>query len=144
MMRRLVTRVLCCATLASLAVGFAAMEQPTFGADTSVRKLLTKRRRLPARYTHVATQEQQEKLLKIQDEYEPKITALESELKAKVEAMETQLKALRKERDDKMRAVLSPEQQKKMDEMSGKSKAKAAAPAEHAPPAPSTEQKTPK
>ena len=110
MMRTLAHRILCLATLASLAIALAAVEQPALGADTPVKKMLSKRvRRLPAYYTPVVTAEQREKIYKIQEEYQAKISPLEM-----------QLKDLRKERDEKIAAMLTAEQKKQVEEAAAK------------------------
>jgi Spy/CpxP family protein refolding chaperone len=132
MKRTFARRVLCWAALASLAVAFASVDQPVLGADAPVKKMLSKRsRRLPANYAPVVTEEQREKIFKIQEEYQAKIAPLE-----------TQLKELRKERDDKIAAVLTAEQKKKIEEAAAKAKEKKAAkPAETTPAAPPAESK---
>ena len=132
MERTYVRRVLGWAFLVSLAVSLAAVEQPTaLGADMPVKKALSKRRgRLPARYAAVATEQQRDQILKIQDEYRPKI-----------EALNAQLKALKKEQDDKITAVFTPEQKKQIEEAAAKAKSNVAKPSEAAPAAPPTEPK---
>lgn len=62
--------------------------------------------RLPMYYAQVVDKEQRTRILAIQDEYAPKI-----------EAIQRQIDALTKERDDKVAAVLTPEQQKKIDDL---------------------------
>ena len=121
MVRTFTSRFLCWATLASLAVAFAAVTQPALGADGPVRKTLSKRGRLPAHYAPVVDEKQREDIYKIQEEYRPKI-----------EALETQLKALKKERDDKIAALLTAEQKKLVEAAKAK-------PAETAPAAPPVE-----
>ena len=132
MERTFARRVLCWVSLASLAIVFAVVEQPTLlGADTPVKKALSKRRsRLPAHYAQVVTEQQREKISQIQEEYRPKI-----------EALNAQLKALKKEQDDKIAAVLTPEQKKQIEEAAAKAKNNLAKPAESAPVSPPTEPK---
>jgi len=68
--------------------------------------------RLPPYYGKVkVTPEQREKILAIQQEYA-----------AKIDPLRKQLDALTKERDAKMAAVLTPEQQKQIDEMKAAAK----------------------
>jgi Spy/CpxP family protein refolding chaperone len=137
MLRTMVGRLVCWTTLVSLAVVFATVEQPVLRADGPVKKAMAKRgrRALPKHYAQVVTDEQREKIHKIQDEYDPQI----AELKAK-------LKALTKERDDKIAAVLTPEQKKQIDEAKAKDKLKqpkpkAEKPAEDTPATPPAEPK---
>lgn len=111
-MARLFTgRALSWAILASLAVAWAAVGQSALGADTSARRAIKKWRRLPNHYSKVVTEAQREKIYKIKKEYYPKIEELESKLKA-----------IKKERNEKIAAVLTPEQQKKVEEASSKPK----------------------
>jgi Spy/CpxP family protein refolding chaperone len=137
MLRTMVGRLVCWTTLVSAAIVFATIEQPVLRADGPVKKAMAKRgrRALPAHYAHVVTDEQREKILKIQDEYDPQI----AELKAKI-------KALTRERDDKITAVLTPEQKKQVEEAKAKakqkqSKPKAAKPAEDPPAVPPADPK---
>ena len=68
--------------------------------------------RVPAYYAKVKlTPEQREKILAVQAEYA-----------AKIDPLRKQLEALTKERDAKIAAVLTPEQQKLMDEMKAAAK----------------------
>jgi hypothetical protein len=129
MVRTFAGRLLCWATLVSLAVAFAAVEQPTLGADAP-RRARGLRSRLPAHYASVVNDEQREKIYKIQEEYRPKI-----------EALETQLKTLKKERDDKIAAVLTAEQKKQVEAAAAKAIEKPAKSAETAPAAPPAAQK---
>jgi cell division protein ZapA (FtsZ GTPase activity inhibitor) len=70
--------------------------------------------RVPAYYAKVQiTQEQREKVLSIQKDFA-----------AKIDLLRKQLDALTKERDAKMAAVLTPEQQKQIDEMKAAAKKK--------------------
>jgi hypothetical protein len=88
--------------LAVLAIAVTAV-QPAQGDDTTappagttvVKKRMFSLRRLPNYYGKVATEEQKEKIHKIQEEYQPKIDELHK-----------QLEALTKERDEKVAAVL--------------------------------------
>jgi Spy/CpxP family protein refolding chaperone len=129
MVRTFASRVLCWAILVSLAVALVAVEQPALAADGAgtVKRMLSKQRRLPRHYAQVVTETQRETIYKIQEEYQPKLDALEA-----------QMKTLTKERDQKIEAVLTPEQKKKIDEASGKAKDKSA---EKAVPAPAAEPK---
>ena len=121
MARIMLSRLACCTTLVLLAVALAAVEQPIFGADgkSTVKKVLKKkvRGRLPAYYAKVVTDEQREKIYKIQAEYRPKIKAIKA-----------QLKALKKERKDKIAAVLTPQQKKQVEEAAAKAKRKSGRP----------------
>jgi Spy/CpxP family protein refolding chaperone len=129
MVRSLPSRVLCWATLVSLAVTLAAATQPALGAPPAKKMFSAKRAgRLSASYAQVATPEQRQKIDKVQEEYLPKIEALQSQIKT----LKTQLKDLQKERDEKVAAVLTPEQKKQADEAAKKPKDK---PAESAAPA---------
>jgi hypothetical protein len=106
MIRKVASRIAVLALLVPLA-GVLMSDKPALG-DGPVKKVLKKDRargHLPKYYANVVTEEQREKILKIQEEYKPKI-----------EALETQLKALKKERDDKVSAVLTEEQKKKVEE----------------------------
>jgi hypothetical protein len=77
-----------------------AVEMPKNG-----KKAKAPRGRLPAYYGQVVDDVQREKIYSIQKEYQPKI----DELKA-------QLSQLLQERNEKILGVLSPEQQKKIQE----------------------------
>ena len=97
----------------------------------------TPRGRLPAYYAQVVAPEQKDKIYAVQKEYAPRI----KELRA-------QLVALQSERDAKCRALLTPEQQKKVDELIASAKAareaeQAAAAAAAATPAPPVSVKKP-
>jgi Spy/CpxP family protein refolding chaperone len=71
--------------------------------------------RLPKFYDHIVSDEQRQKIYAIQQEYGPKIDALKA-----------QLAELVKQQDEKIGAVLTPEQQKKVQELREAAKAKAA------------------
>jgi hypothetical protein len=135
MLRTMAGRLVCWTALFSLVVIFVTPAQPILRADGPVKKTLAKRGRLPAHYAKVVTDEQREKIYGIQAEYAPKITALE-----------TQLKALKAERDEKIKAVLTPQQQKQVEEAKAKARKKepqpkAVKPSEGAPATPPAEQK---
>jgi Spy/CpxP family protein refolding chaperone len=124
MVRSFANRVLSLAILVSLAITLTAVEQSALGADSGGWRMSGRRHRLPLHYAQVVTEEQKQKILKIQDEYQPKIEALE------------------KERDAKIAALLTPEQKQKIEEVSGKAKReKAAKPVGDAAPAPAAESK---
>jgi Spy/CpxP family protein refolding chaperone len=110
MVRAWASRVLCGIVLASLAIAFVATERPTLADDTPVKQVTRWRRgRLPAYYSKIVTEEQRDKINKIQEEYQ------------------TKFEALKKERDEKISAVLTDEQKKKVEEAAVKAKeAKAA------------------
>ena len=106
-----------------LAIAGAIAAQPAGGAEgkasttkTTKKKIEARRgkvrHRLPPNYGKVVTDEQREKIYKIQDEYRPKI-----------EALRAQLKALLKERNEKIEALLTPEQKQKITEAKAKRKA---------------------
>ena len=133
MMRKVTSRIAFWALLVSISAVLISVDTPAL-ADGPVKKVLKKERasrgHLPKYYANVVTEEQKEKILKIQEEYKPKI-----------EALQEQLKALKKERDDKISAVLSEEQKKKIEDAKAKAKEKGDAkdtpkPADAAPPPP--------
>jgi hypothetical protein len=136
--RTFASRLLCWATPLALALAVVTVDRPALGADTSVRKALSKklRGRLPPYYRSVVTDQQREQIYGIQEEY-----------KSKIEALEVQLKALTKERKDKIAAVLTPEQRKLVEEAAAKGARAAKTKGEVAPPAespPATEPAEPK
>jgi Spy/CpxP family protein refolding chaperone len=100
-----------------LAAMLATVEQPVVGADGAAQGAAAKRGRhvLPKHYAKVVTEAQRAKIYTIQDEYDPKIDALAA-----------QLKALKAQREEKIKAVLTPEQQKEVDEAAAKAKKKSA------------------
>jgi cell division protein ZapA (FtsZ GTPase activity inhibitor) len=69
--------------------------------------------RLPMYYAKVVNKEQREKILSIQKDFA-----------AKIDPLRKQLDALTKDRDAEMAAVLTPEQQKQIDEMKAAAKKK--------------------
>lgn len=69
--------------------------------------------RLPANFGKVVSDTQKAKIYQIQGDYAPKIKALRE-----------QLAALTAQQDKEMRAVLTPEQVKKLDELTAEAKAK--------------------
>jgi transketolase len=94
----------------SLAQDPAASGRPAKGA--AAKRGEKSSGRLPAYYGKVkVTPEQREKILAIQKEYA-----------AKIDPLRKQLDALTKERDAKMEAVLTPEQQKQMEELKAAAK----------------------
>jgi Spy/CpxP family protein refolding chaperone len=103
--------------LVSLGLLLVTVEQPVLRADGAAKSPGAKRGRhvVPKYYGKIVTEEQREKIYKIQDAYDPKIDALTA-----------QLKALKAERDEKIRGVLTPEQQKQVDEAAAKAKKKSA------------------
>jgi Spy/CpxP family protein refolding chaperone len=112
MARTMLGRLACWTTLVSLAVVFATVEQPVVRADGPVKKALAKRTRRARFYDQVATtDEQREKIRKIEEEYDPKIAALQA-----------QIRALQKERNAKITAVLTPEQKKQIEDAKAKAK----------------------
>jgi Skp family chaperone for outer membrane proteins len=125
------------ATLAWLAVAFMA-QLSTYGDDTTKipkkgEAVLGRRvRRLPAHFAKVVTESQRKQIYKIQEEYQ-----------AKLDALEAQLKALKKERKDRITAVLTPEQRKKVEAASGKTKETLNAPDELGPESPMADDKMP-
>jgi len=117
-MKRMVYRLGCGVTLAVLAIAVAT-GQSAQGDDTTappaktvIRARLFRARLLPPYYSKVVNEEQKVKIHKIEEEYQPKIDALKS-----------QLDALQKERDEKIAAVLTPEQQKQVEDAKAKAKA---------------------
>lgn len=110
-------RLACWMMLACLAVPLATFEQPVVRADGDALNAAAKRGRhvLPKHYAKVVTEAQREKIYAIQDQYDPKIDALAA-----------QLKALKAQRDEKIKAVLTPEQQKQVEEATAKAKKKSA------------------
>jgi Spy/CpxP family protein refolding chaperone len=70
-----------------------------------------KRHRLPPYYAQVVKPEQRDKIYKIQDEYAPRI-----------EELEQKLAALRQECEAAVRAVLTPKQQKLVDDLAAAAK----------------------
>jgi TolA-binding protein len=133
MVRTFVSRVLCWATLVSVAVALLAATQPAAAADATVKKM-SKRRggRLSAKYEPFVSQEQRDKIDKIQEQFKPRMEVLESQIKA----LKTQQKALEKERDQEIAAILTPEQKKQVADAAAAAKQKKAKPAEKAPSAP--------
>jgi len=132
MVRTVALRIVRWAMLASMAVVLTTAPQAAFGDDAkpAVKKAVAKRGkmlrgRLPAHYAQVVTDEQKEKIYKIQEEYKPKI-----------DAARAQLDALVKEQKEKIAAVLTLEQQKKVEEAAAKPKEKGAKPKEEKPAAP--------
>jgi hypothetical protein len=84
------------------------------GKGSAAKKADKPSGRVPAYYAKVQiTPEQREKILSIQEEYA-----------AKIDPLRKQLDDLTKERDAKMAAVLTPEQQKQIDEMKAAAKKK--------------------
>jgi Spy/CpxP family protein refolding chaperone len=114
MTRKAMSRIVFWALLISLSAALTSADRPAF-ADGPIKKVVKKERasrgHLPKYYANVVTEEQREKILKIQEEYKPKI-----------EALQAQLKVLKKEQDDKISAVLSEEQKKKVEEAKAKEK----------------------
>ena len=98
-----------------------AKPEATAPAAAKPRKTAAKPRkkprgRLPAYYKDVVDKQQREKIYAIQQEHKPQIDALKA-----------QLAALMKERDEKIAAVLTPEQQKKVEQLRQEAKARRAA-----------------
>ena len=123
MVRMVALRVVRWAMLASMAVVLTTAPQATFGDDakSAVKKTVVKRGkvlrgRLPANYAPVVTDEQKEKIYKIQEEY-----------KTKIDAARAQVDALVKEQKEKIAAVLTPDQKKKVEEAEAKAKEEAKA-----------------
>ena len=115
MKRTIASRLVCWMALISLAVVFAAAEQPVLGAEgkAPVKKVLGRRgRRLPPYYAQVVNEKQREEIAKIQEEYQPKIDSLQK-----------QLDALKNELNEKISAVLTAEQKKQVEEAATKAKA---------------------
>lgn len=69
------------------------------------------RGRLPNYYSKVVTKEQREEIYKVQGTYN-----------VQIEELQKQIAELTKKRDDEVRAVLSPEQQKEVDELAAAAK----------------------
>jgi Skp family chaperone for outer membrane proteins len=121
------TRLASLTLLGCLAVAFGATDNSLFGAEKGrpVREKVAgklKGLRLPPYYAKVVTPEQREQINKIQEEYQPKIT----DLKAQIAELKEKLQAVEKERDEKIAAVLTPEQQKQVDEAKEAAKQKRA------------------
>ncbi len=122
MTRQMANRLVCWTIFASLAVAIGMVGQPVLGQDakTPVRKAISKKvkanRHLPSYYAKVVTDEQREKINKIQEEYQPK-----------VEALQKQLDELKKEQEEKISAVLTAEQKKQVEEAAAAAKAAKAA-----------------
>lgn len=111
MVRSLASRVVFVGILC-FGVAAIACHQPTYGADADHgKKEAKKSHRLPPYYKDVVTQEQRDKIYKIQDDFNPKIDALEA-----------QLKKAKKEQTDKIEALLTPEQKKKIEAAEAKAK----------------------
>ncbi len=109
MVRSLTSRVV---FVLAIAAALAAVEQPTRGADAEpAKKASKKHHRLPSHYGDVVTQEQREKIYKIQDDFGPKIDAIEA-----------QLKTVKKEQNDKIASLLTPEQKKQIQVAEAKAK----------------------
>ena len=119
MVRAVALRIVRWAMLASMAVVLTTAPQAALSAEAmpAVKKAVAKRKesrgRLPAHYAPVVTEEQKEKIYKIQEEYKPKI-----------DAARTQLDALVKEQKEKIAAVLTTDQKKKIEEAAAKAKEK--------------------
>jgi Spy/CpxP family protein refolding chaperone len=107
----------CWMMLVCLPVLYATFEQPAVRADGDAMNAADKRGRhvLPKYYAKVITEAQRAKIYAIQDQYDPKIDALAA-----------QLKALKAQRDEKVKAVLTPEQQKQVEDATAKAKKKPA------------------
>ena len=103
--------------LTFLPVLLATSGQPVVRADGDAANAPPKRGRhvLPRHYATVVTEAQRAKIYAIQDEYDPKIAALAAKLKA-----------LKAQRDEKIKAVLTPQQQKEVEEATAKAKKKSA------------------
>lgn len=69
------------------------------------------RGRLPNYYSKVVTKEQREEIYKLQGTYN-----------GQIEELQKQIAELTKKRDDEVRGVLSPEQQKEVDELAAAAK----------------------
>jgi len=102
--------------LGSIMLG-GSMLQAQEDAPTVKRKAA--RGRMPAHYAQVVSPDQKEKIYAIQSSYAPRMKELRD-----------QLAALQTERDAKCREVLSPEQQKRLDELAAAAKAAREAKAE--------------
>ena len=131
MVRTVALRIVRWAMLVSMAVVLTTAPQAAFSAETmpAVKKAVAKRKesrgRLPAHYAPVVTEEQKEKIYKIQEEYKPKI-----------DAARAQMDALVKEQKEKIAAVLTPDQKKKIEEAAAKAKEKGEKPETEKPAAP--------
>ena len=82
-------------------------------AAAAAKKPAKPRGRLPAYYGEVVDAAQREKIYAIQQSYAERIAALQA-----------QLKDLNEKMDAEVKAVLTPEQQKKLDELSAAAKAR--------------------
>ncbi len=118
-MRLISSRVLLRTTLALLVIAAAVAARPAVGQDeqpstkpAAAKQAKKFRGRLPNYYRSVVDQKQRETIYKVQEEYA-----------AKIDALKAQLEAITKERDEKVRAVLTPEQQKKVEDIATAAKA---------------------
>jgi hypothetical protein len=109
--------------LTSVPPSAQADEGANSGGKPAAAKSRWSHKGLPRFYAKVVTPEQRETILKIQGEYAPKL----DELKAKIKELRAQMDALTKERDGKIKAVLTPEQQKQIEEAEAKAQEKAQA-----------------
>ena len=131
MVRTVALRIVRWAMLVSMAVVLTTAPQAAFSAEAmpAVKKAVAKRKesrgRLPVHYAPVVTEEQKEKIYKIQEEYKPKI-----------DAARAQMDALVKEQKEKIAAVLTPDQKKKIEEAAAKAKEKGEKPETVKPAAP--------
>lgn len=93
----------------------SAAAAKTAGEQAKTEKAKAKARaaRLPMYYAKVVKPDQREKIVAIMDEYDAKINALKA-----------QVETLTKERDGKAAEILTPEQQKKVDELKAEAKTK--------------------
>lgn len=103
-------RALWTVSLLGLALLSSSLLSAQDSAPTAKRKAA--RGRLPAYYVQVVAPDQKEKIYAIQKEYAPRLKQLRE-----------QLTSLQAERDAKYRQVLTPEQQKKVDELTAAAKA---------------------
>ena len=119
MLRMNVARMWIWTTLASMAIAASAIAPTAIGQDkpedakpaaTSKKK---SKGRLPAHYRKVVDQKQRETIYGIQKEYS-----------AQIKDLRAQLAALIKQRNAKIAAVLSPQQQKKVEQAAAAAKAK--------------------
>ncbi len=115
-------RVVLWTTLTWSAIVLACLARPTAGEvavpaaePAAAKQVKPFRGRLPNYYTHVVDQKQRIAIYQIQAEYAQKLAALKA-----------QLEAMTKERDTKVAAVLSPEQRKKVAQLTAAAKAKRA------------------
>jgi hypothetical protein len=90
-------------------------DAPTSKKAKSKAKPKKPQGRLPRFYDRVVSDEQRQKIYAVQQEFAPKINALKA-----------QLAELLRQQDEKIDAVLTPEQQKKVQELREASKTKAA------------------